>query len=115
MKKYIIIMIIITSFFYIKIPKYRELNHIHIINEIKIKCNNDNYQVILKEIIPIKDDNGIEYEYKEYVKTGNNIIDIKKEYDKDNYFFYKDIKKINTKCISKNMIINIFKIKKRKH
>lgn len=115
MRKYIIIMLIFLSLLIIKIPKYVELNHIHIIEEISITCSNNYYQVTLKEIIPIKEDNGIEYRYKEYTKTGDKLIDIKKSFDDEKYFFYKDIKTIKSNCISKEKIKSIFKIKKRKY
>ena len=55
-----IIVLFILVFF--KIPEYRELNNIKIIESIGYDCLND--KVYLKEIIPEKDDSGIEYKYK---------------------------------------------------
>ena len=115
MRKFIIIILIFLSLFIIKIPKYVELNHIHIIEEISITCSNNSYRVSLKEIIPIKEDNGIEYKYQKYVKTGNSLKKIKDSFDDNKHFFYKDIRTIKSNCVSKEEIIKIFEIKKRKY
>ena len=74
MKKIIFIILVIISTKIIKIPEYIELNDLAIIKEIKIECKNNNYEVTLKEIIPKKDENGINYEYK-YYKEINNSLD----------------------------------------
>ena len=55
----LIILFILVVF---KIPEYRELNSIKIIESIGYDCLND--KVYLKDIIPEKDDSGIEYKYK---------------------------------------------------
>ena len=80
MKKYIILIIIILiELFAIKIPNYVELNDLAIIEEIAIEHKSNNYTIILKEIIPIKADQGINYEYKYYEESASTI---KKAYQK---------------------------------
>ena len=77
MKNTIILFIILFIFsLFVKLPKYKELNNLKIIDKITIEC--DNY--ILREIIPNKDNNGIEYEYKYYKERelNNNKYYIKK-------------------------------------
>ena len=84
MKKILIlIIIIIGTYLLLDIPKYIELNDLKIIDRITINCDN----IILREIIPVKDDNSIEYKYKYYNKINNN-------------FYYKKAKIIN-KCQKK--------------
>ena len=75
MKKTIIlfIILIIISLF-IKIPKYRELNNIKIIDRVYIYC--DYYK--LREILLDKDD--YNYEYKYYKE---------KKIDKNKYYIHK--------------------------
>ena len=73
MKKIITITIIILSLFIIDIPPYVELNKLAIIDSIGIDYNNITYTVWLKEIIPIKDENGINYKYQYYKGTGKTI------------------------------------------
>lgn len=63
MKKYIFIIVLIILLLFIKIPSYRELNDLKIIKYIYV-C--DNYYYYLEEVIPIRDDNGIEYDKKIY-------------------------------------------------
>lgn len=88
MKKIFILFIILFTFsLFIKLPKYKELNHLKIIDKITIKC--DYY--VLREIIPIKDDGGIEYDYK-YYKV--------KKINKNN--FYIDKSKIIKDCNKKD-------------
>ena len=72
MNKLLIILLLIPLLF-INIPPYIELNNIAIIEEIGIKQNKNNYTLYLKEIIPIKEDNSIKYEYKYYESTSKNI------------------------------------------
>lgn len=60
MKRYIILIIILFLSIFVKIPRYIELNDLKIIES--INCDKDYYY--LKEIIPIRNNNGIEYEKK---------------------------------------------------
>ena len=76
MKKIILIGIIIII--KIIIPPYQELNNIIIVDKIEINCNKI-IKIKIKEIIPIKKDNTIKYEYKYYQKEGNNIKEILKQ------------------------------------
>lgn len=73
MKKILIILIIVLELSIIKIPKYTELNNLAIIEEIAIEKKDNNYTIILKEIIPNKKDQGINYEYEYYQETSTSI------------------------------------------
>ena len=73
MKKLIIIIIFIIIGLLIKIPKYEELNNLAIINTIAINNKNGKVTLILKEIVPKKNDNGIDYDYTYYKSTSNSI------------------------------------------
>lgn len=108
MKKIFIIGLILISFLIIKIPKYVELNHIHIIKEIQIICNQGFYEVSLKEIIPIKKDNGVNYQYKTYLEQGTSIHKIKDKLDHHNYF-YKDADIFMNHCHHKERLKKQFK------
>lgn len=78
MKKLILIILIVIELFLIKIPPYVELNDLAIIEEIAVINENNQYTIILKEIIPIKDDQGISYQYKYYEETSTSV---KKSYE----------------------------------
>ena len=110
MKKYLLmfLLIFILSFF-IKIPKYVELNEIKIIKNIEVNCIN-NYSVLLVEIIPIKKDNGISYKYKKYHKLGNSFLETIKSIEKSNkkYFYYKSAKLKIDGCLNKKEIEKYF-------
>ena len=96
----IIISVILISLIF-NIPKYRELNNIHIIEGIGINCTNDKQIVYLKEIIPEKDDSGIEYKYRYY--TYHNKIN-------NNKIYLKGTKYIITNCINTNEVINTYNL-----
>ena len=66
MKKILLITIIILELLIIDIPNYVELNNLAIIEEITIIKTKDTYKIELKEIIPLKKDQGINYNYKYY-------------------------------------------------
>lgn len=44
--------------------KYEELNSLSIISNITIEKNENNYEIIMQEIIPTKKENGVNYTYK---------------------------------------------------
>ena len=92
MKKIILLILLLTIS--LIIPKYNELNNLIIIDGIGIKKDNNIYIVYLREIIPIKDNNSIKYEYKYYKEKDNDIN--------------KAIKKINNKT-NKKIYLNKIK------
>lgn len=98
MKKIIIIISIIALTYFIKIPPYVELNNLAIIESIGIEYKDDQYIVYLKELIPTKSDQGINYKYKYYEVKSNEITTaiekIKKETSKKIYL--SKIKKLIT-------------------
>jgi len=88
--KRIIILILLLSIS-LMIPKYTELNHLIIIDGIGIEKENNIYTIYLREIIPIKDNNSIKYEYKYYKEKDNDINKaINKIKDKTNKKLYLD-------------------------
>lgn len=86
MKKILIIIIVIILGIFIKIPEYEELNNLAIIGGVAVSYNDKNYTVYLKEIIPIKDEQGINYEYEYYKGEGKTIDNALKQ-------IYKNSKK----------------------
>lgn len=70
MKKTTIVIILLLTLI---VPKYKELNKLIIIDGIGIEKNNNTYIVYLREIIPIKENNSIKYEYKIYKEKDENI------------------------------------------
>lgn len=75
MKKAIILLIIFCILHLIGIPRYTELNNLAIIKTIGISYEENKYYVYLKEVIPVKDDQGIKYEYKYYTGIGDDITE----------------------------------------
>ncbi len=73
MKKIIIIILIAIGAILVKIPPYVELNNLAIIESIGISYNDENYTIWLKEMLPIKDQNGINYNFKYYKGSSNSI------------------------------------------
>lgn len=73
MKKLFLILLITIELSLIKIPTYVELNNLAIIEEIAIEQKDNQYTIILKEIIPIKANEGINYKYKYYKETSSTI------------------------------------------
>ena len=93
MKKQIfIILIIILIKLLIPIKPYLECNQLNIITEIKIECKNE-YIVTYIETIPIKEDNGIKYQKKEYIEKDKNLKKAINKIEK-NKNIYKDKAKI---------------------
>ena len=113
MKKIILILLIIIELFIIKIPKYEELNNLAIIKEIAIEYKENKYTMYLKEIIPIKDNQGINYKYKIYKETSSTI---KKAYNKiknktKKKIYLNKVQKLKTNIKNTNKIKNELQIK----
>lgn len=75
MKKIIVIIIVLIGAYIFRIPEYVELNEIAIIEGIAVDYDGYNYTVYLKEVIPIKSDQGIDYKYKYYKGEALSIED----------------------------------------
>lgn len=98
----IIISLIILKII-LPIKPYVELNHLKIIEEINIKCNNQ-YEITYIEKIPKKEDNGINYEKKKYqIRDRNLLKGIKKLENKNNFYIEKAKIKIEN-CKNKEKI-----------
>ena len=92
--------------FFFPIPDYVELNQLILIESIEITCKDNEYFVVLKEILPKKEDNAIIYEYKEYQGKVKDIKDIKKKME-ENYSYKFYYNKAHRK------VINCSKIKRK--
>ncbi len=97
------------------IPKYVELNHLTLIHSMEVYCMDEQYKIILEEIIPKKENNGIEYEYKQYQNRGTDLLNIKRELEakEKNPFYYNSIKKITTNCKDIKKVLDIFSLTSR--
>ena len=113
MKKIILIILIVLELSIIKIPSYKELNNLAIIEEIKVIKVNDKYTITLKEIIPIKENDGINYKYKYYKESSNSITDTidKLNNQTKKKLYLKKVKSLTTNIINSNNIIKELDIK----
>ncbi len=73
MKRIILLIVFIIGVFLLPIPSYVELNNLAIIEGIGVEYENDAYSVYLKEIIPMRQEQGIEYEYHYYEGTSSSV------------------------------------------
>lgn len=94
--------------FFFSVPPYRELNHISIIDQIQVNCE-DSITVVLREVQPIKEDNSIRYQYKYYRVSGNSLEEIASSFSKrSSFFYYSSIQSIRSNCISKDEVKRVF-------
>ena len=113
MKKIILIILIVLELSIIKIPSYKELNNLAIIEEIKVIKVNDKYTITLKEIIPIKENDGINYKYKYYKESSNSITDTidKLNNQTKKKLYLKKAKFLTTNISTTKELINFLEIK----
>ena len=112
MRKYLLFIIPIIILFLMPIPSYVELNHLIIVDEIHVICN-DSYTLMIREIIPIRENNSIDYQYKEYQSSHKNLELAKKRIEEDtkDRFYYKKAKIIIGNCPNKKKILELFDLK----
>ena len=85
--------ILILSF--IPNSDYIELNHLQIIQSLEVQCTNLEYFISLKEIIPLKENNSVEYHYKDFSMKGKSILLLKKKFDKNHHFDFDSYRSFN--------------------
>lgn len=110
MKKRILFLILFIILLFLPKPNYIELNHLAIIDSVKITCSDD-YTLEIREVIPTKSDNGIEKDYKKYSATCKELNicleEIKNTTSKKIY--YQGVKKIKTNCHNRDEVIRLFR------
>lgn len=114
MKKYIIFIIIfIFLLLFIKIPSYRELNHIIILDKLEVTCSKNSYDIVFYEVTPKRDGSGIKLNYKKYKESGRNLSLIKKKLEESSskMFYYKSVDEVITNCLDTKEVIDVFSLK----
>ena len=112
MRKYLLFIIPIIILFLMPIPSYVELNHLIIVDEIHVICN-DSYTLMIREIIPIRENNSIDYQYKEYQSSHKDLELAKKRIEDDTKypFYYKRAHLKISNCPNKKKILELFDLK----
>lgn len=70
-----VLILLILPVFIFKVPEYVELNDLAIIRGVGLSCQEEKVTLTLKEIIPIKGENGITYQYEYYQEESRDISD----------------------------------------
>lgn len=112
-KKLIVFSILVIISLFLPIPNYVELNDLAIIYGVGVSCENEEVNLYLKEVIPVKAEQGIEYQYHYYQSSGKDIelsyakIDskIKKK------LYLKKTKFLVTNCKTTESILNELRLK----
>lgn len=106
LKHGLVLILLLLPIFIFKIPKYVELNDLAIIQGVGYSCHDGNKILYLKEIIPIKGDAGLEYQYEYYQEQGekfNNLVQKTENHTKKKIYLSK-VKFVVTNCdISKDV------------
>lgn len=113
MKKIIVLLVLIITFgFIIKIPEYHELNDLAIIQGVSVEYKNNSYIVYMKEVIPIRSDMGIDYKFKYYEGESSDLEKaIERVQDRTKKrLYYKKVKFLATNIENSDYIKDILKI-----
>ena len=116
MKKIIVLVVLIIMFaFIIKIPEYHELNDLAIIQGVGVEYKNHSYTVYMKEVIPVRSDMGIDYEFKYYEGESSDLEKaIERVQDKTKKkLYYNKVKFLVTDIENSDYIKEVLKIKPR--
>ena len=113
MKKIIVLVVLIITFgFIIKIPEYHELNDLAIIQGVGVEYKNNSYIVYMKEVIPIRSDMGIDYKFKYYEGESSDLEKaMERVQDRTKKrLYYKKVKFLATNIENSDYIKDILKI-----
>lgn len=117
MKKIIVLVVLIITFgFIIKIPEYHELNDLAIIQGVGVEYKNNSYIVYMKEVIPIRSDMGIDYKFKYYEGESSDLEKaMERVQDRTKKrLYYKKVKFLATNIENSDYIKDILKINPKK-
>lgn len=112
MKKVIIILLVLLGASIFKVPEYRELNDIAIIEGVAVDYDGYNYRLYLREVIPIKGEQGIDYEYEYYEGVSSSVEEAYEEIlsNTKKKLYLKRCKFLVTNMYSSDDIISILNI-----
>lgn len=112
MKKIIPIILILISLLFIKIPNYVELNNLAIIEKIGIQYQEKEYTIWLKEIIPLKAEQGIDYEYHYYKGSASSLKKALQQIERNTKkkIYLKKTKLLVTNLTNSKPTLKFFKI-----
>lgn len=108
-KALIIIFILLLPVIIFGNPPYVELNDLAIIRGVGVSCGEET-NLYFQEIIPVKSDNGIAYEYEYYQGNGKNTGDAfrKIELKTKKKLYLSKVKFLVTDCTKSNKILHNF-------
>lgn len=110
-KTLIIIFILLLPIFIFGNPPYVELNNLAIIRGIGVSCKEEK-NLYFQEIIPVKSDSGIRYQYDYYHGAGDNLEDAfqKLELKMKKKLYLSKIKFLVTDCMKSDDILQTFRL-----
>ena len=107
LKHALVLILLLLPIFIFKIPNYVELNDLAIIQGLGYSCEGGQRTLYLKEIIPIKGDAGLEYQYEYYKRQGKSFSTLirKIEDNTKKKIYLSKVKFLVTNCdISKDVL-----------
>lgn len=110
LKTVFVVILILIPIFIFKIPEYVELNDLAIIEGIGLSCHEDGVTLYLKEVVPVKSDAGITYQYNYYQSDGKKLDNAyqKIQNKEDKKIFMNRSQYIVTNCTSTDFIFEYF-------
>lgn len=104
------VILVLVPIFIFKIPEYVELNDLAIIEGIGLSCHEDGVTLYLKEVVPVKSDAGITYQYNYYQSDGKKLDNAyqKIQNKEDKKIFIDRSQYIVTNCTSTDFIFEYF-------
>lgn len=113
MKRIILLIILIGIAFLLPIPGYRELNDLAIIEGVGLDYYEGDYTVYLKEVIPVKSEQGISYEYQYYKAEGDSFDEAFNRLNKKTKkkLYLKKAKFLVVNTVTSDKVINSLNVK----
>lgn len=110
LKTVFVVILVLVPIFIFKIPEYVELNDLAIIEGIGLSCHEDGVTLYLKEVVPVKSDAGITYQYNYYQSDGKKLDNAyqKIQNKEDKKIFVDRSQYIVTNCTSTDFIFEYF-------
>ena len=110
LKTVFVVILVLVPIFIFKIPEYVELNDLAIIEGIGLSCHEDGVTLYLKEVVPVKSDAGITYQYNYYQSDGKKLDNAyqKIQNKEDKKIFMNRSQYIVTNCTSTDFIFEYF-------
>ena len=96
MKRVLFLFLFVLLLQYFFVPEYRELNNLVVIDKIRVLKKEEGYTISLREVVPKRENNGIQYSYEYYHYQVARLEDFYQDMRQKKRFYFRKVKSLSS-------------------